>query len=115
MLEAGSTQTVTGALTLTGAEGNLLGIRGFPLGSTAFFDVQGTSGTSYIDVQDNSALPGNGIVLDANSVKGSNTPGWTFGIPVPLLGSVALALLALLLLVSGQRLLPRSSRADHAL
>jgi hypothetical protein len=111
---AGSTQTVTGLLTLLGSAGSLLQIRSTLNGVAAFFDVSGTSSASFVDVQDNDAQPGNDIVLDANSVKGSNTPGWTFGIPVPLLGPVALTLLALLLLVSGQRWLSRPTRAGHA-
>jgi hypothetical protein len=112
---AGSTQSVTGLLSLLGAASNLLKIRSTVNGSVAFFNVSGTSNASFVDVQDNDALAGNDIGLPANSVKGPNTPGWLFGIPVPLLGPVALGILALLLLASGQRWLPRSTRADHPL
>jgi hypothetical protein len=59
-----------------------------------------------VSVQDNSALPGNGISLPASSVKGSNTPGWLQRIMVPMLGPVATGVLAIVLLVSGQRWLP---------
>ena len=69
-----------------------------------------------MDIQDIAAAGGTSIVLGPNSVKGTNTPGWlSAGVLVPLLGPLAPVLLALLLLVSGQRwLLPRSARADHA-
>ena len=112
---AGSTQTVTGLLTLLGSVGNLLQIRSTVNGSAAFMNATGTSSASYVNVQDNNALPGNDIPLLVNSVKGSNTPGWLQGISVPMLGPVALALLALLLLVSGQQWLQRSTRADNSL
>jgi hypothetical protein len=114
---AGSTQTVTGLLSLLGSAGNLLQIRSTLDGSEAFLNVQGGSSADFVDIQDIAAAGGNSIVLGPNSVKGTNTPGWlSAGVLVPLLGPLAPVLLALLLLVSGQRwLLPRSARADHAL
>ena len=42
----------------------------------ASFNVTGTSNVSFVNVQDNNALPGNDISLPVNSVKGTNTPGW---------------------------------------
>jgi len=102
---AGSTQTVTGALALQGAAANLLTIRSTLDGSEAFLNVQGSSSGDFVDVQDNDATGGNAITLGANSVKGSNTPGWLTGVLVPALGALGLALLGLSLLWSGRRAL----------
>jgi hypothetical protein len=112
-ITASSTQSVTGLLTLIGTLGNRLKIRSTLAGTAAIFNVTGSSNVAFVDVQDNNALPGNDISLPANSLKGSNTPGWLQGISVPLLGPVGIALLSLLLLVSGQRWLSRSTRAGH--
>ena len=113
-ITAGSTQSVTGLLTLLGTMGNRLVIRSTLAATAAFFNVTGSTSVSFVDVQDNNALPGIDIPLPLNSIKGSNTPGWLQGIAVPLLGPVGIALLALLLLVSGQRWLSRSARAGGA-
>jgi len=112
---AGSTQSVTGLLSLHGAPGNRLQIRSTVNGSAAFLDVTGATSVSYIDVQDSDAQAGNDIPIGPNSVKGPNTPGWIFGTAVPMLTPLALGVLALLLLATGQRWLPRSTRADRAL
>ena len=48
---------------------------------------------------------GNLITLGANSVTGSNTPGWLAGALVPALGALGLAVLALSVLWSGRRAL----------
>ncbi len=111
----GSTQTVTGLLSLLGAESSLLQIRSTLSGSLALFNVTGSSSASFVNVDDNDAQPGNDIFLPANSVKGSNTPGWLSASQVPLLGPVAMGLLMLLLLGSGQRGLFRSTRMDPTL
>ena len=102
---SGSTQTVTGALSLEGAAANLLTIRSTLNGSEAFLNVQGTSSADFVDVQDNDATGGNAIALGPNSVQGSNTPGWLAGVLVPALGALGLALLGLSLLWSGRRAL----------
>ena len=102
---AGSTQTVTSALTLLGAAANLLTIRSTAGGSAAFLDVQGTGGGDFVDVEDIDGSAGNPITLGPNSVTGSNTPGWLTGVVVPALGVLSLALLALSLLWSGRRAL----------
>jgi len=109
---AGSTQTVTDLLSLLGAAGNLLRIRSTVNGSAALFNSTGRSSVNYVDVEDNDAQPGGGIAAGWYSVKGPNTPGWLLGASVPMLAPVAFGLLALLLLASGQRWLPRSTRAD---
>jgi hypothetical protein len=106
---------VTGLLSLHGASGNLLQIRSTVNGSAAFLNVTGGSSVNFVDVDDIDAQPGNDIAVGWNSVKGPNTPGWLIGVVAPLLGPVGLGALALLLLASGQRWLPRSKRADPAL
>jgi hypothetical protein len=111
----GSTQTVTGLFSLLGASGNRLQVRSTLAGSAAFLNVTGSSSVSHVDVDDSDALLGNAISLPTNSVKGLNTPGWLQEIVVPLLAPLGLAALALLLLVSGRRWLPRSTRADPSL
>jgi hypothetical protein len=55
--------------------------------------VQGSSSVYFVDVQDNDASDGNPVTLGANSVKGSNTPGWATGVLAPALGAAGLALL----------------------
>jgi hypothetical protein len=114
-LAAGSTQTVTGLLSLLGAAGNRLQIRSTVNGDQAFLNVSGTTIVSFVNVRDNDAQAGNEILVPANSVKGPNTPGWLFVPPVPMLAPLALGVLALLLLASGQRWLPRATRAGHTL
>jgi hypothetical protein len=112
---AGSTQTVTGQLSLHGAAGNLLQIRSTVGGSAAFLNVTGGSSSNFIDVDDIDVTPGNDVAVGWNSVKGPNTPGWLFGVAAPMLGPLALGVLALLLLRTGQRSLLRSTRGDPAL
>ncbi len=103
---SGSTQTVTGALALQGAAANRLTIRSTLNGSEAVLNVQGSSSADFVDVQDNDATAGNPVTLGANSVKGSNTPGWLWAAAlVPALGALGLALLGLSLLWSGRRAL----------
>ena len=76
---AGSTQTVTSSLQLVGVSGNLLKVRSTLGGSAAFLNVSGTSSANYADVQDSDATAGNDLALALNSIKGTNTPGWTIG------------------------------------
>lgn len=102
--EAGETTTVTGNLALTGASGSLLQVSSTTGGVAALLDVQGTSNTSFIDVQDNDASAGNDVVLTVGSVKGANTPGWTLSpAAVPALGVLGLLLVSLGLVISGRR------------
>ncbi len=107
----GSTQTVTGSLTLLGAAANLLTIRSTLNGSEAFLNVQGSSSADFVDVEDNDATAGNPISLGPNSLKGSNTPGWLSGMVLPALGVLGLALLAFAVLGSGRRVFRRSDLA----
>ena len=112
---AGSTQTVTGLLTLLGAAGNLLQIRSTVNGSAAFLNVAGASSASLIDVQDIDASAGNDIILGSELAEGPEHARLAVWIAVPLLGPLALGALALLLLATGQRWLPRSTRAEPRL
>jgi hypothetical protein len=102
---AASTQTITTALNLLGAAGNLLTIRSTVGGSEAFIDLQGSHDADYVDAEDNDATAGNTIFLGENSVKGSNTPGWLVAPVVPVFGVLGLALVALSLLSGGRRAL----------
>jgi hypothetical protein len=105
---AGTTQTVTGLFDASGASGFLLRIRSTINGVLAFLNVQGGSTTNFVDVDDNSAVPGNDIALPSNSIKGPNTPGWLLSPMVPLLPPLAAALLlAALVLVAHRRLAVR--------
>jgi hypothetical protein len=110
----GSTQSMSGLL-LHGVAGNRLVIRSSLNGSPAFFNLNGTSSVDHIDVADIDAQTGGDIPIGHNSVKGPNTLGWIFGVPVPMLAPLALGGLVLLLLATGQRWLPRRARADRTL
>jgi hypothetical protein len=114
-LAAGSTQSVTGLLSLQGAPDNRLVLRSTASGSPAFLNATGGSSVGFLDVDDIDATGGHHILLSGNSVKGPNTPGWQLGIPVPVLAPLSLGVLALLLLATGRRWLTRSTRAERAL
>jgi len=75
VFESGTTQTITGSLTLLGAAGNLLVLRASSPGTEAFLDLQGTSTADYVDVADLHATP-TPIQLGPNSVLGSNIVGF---------------------------------------
>jgi hypothetical protein len=70
--EAGSTQTIGVALSLTGVAGNLLTLRSTSPGSAATLDVQGSGTGDFLDVADLHVTP-NPIVFGPNSTVGSNT------------------------------------------
>jgi hypothetical protein len=104
---AGSTQTVNGSFAVAGALGNQLKIRSNVGGTKAFVNVQGSSSATCVDVQDNSALPGNNIAMDGCSIKGPNSPGWLLTPMVPLLPPLAALLVGAALVASARRrLLP---------
>ena len=76
-------------------------------------NVQGSGNGDFVDVQDNDATGGNAITLGANSVLGTNTPGWLSAAAlVPALGALGLGALALGLWLTGHRTLRRRARAD---
>ena len=70
-LEAGSTQTIGVALSLSGTAGNLLTLRSTSPGSAATLDVQGSGTGDFLDVADLHFTP-NPIVFGPNSTVGSN-------------------------------------------
>lgn len=75
---AGSTQTITGALTLTGTSGRLLVLRS-SAASPFFLDDTGSYAISYVDVQQSDA---SGRILYApNSANSGNNTGWDFFAP----------------------------------
>lgn len=82
--EAGETTTVLGGLTLAGTNGALLQIRSSVASVLSFLVSNGPSSASHVDVDDNDASGGNPIILGPDSTVGSNAPGWTSALPVPL-------------------------------
>ncbi len=99
---AGSTQTVTGGLTVAGASGDRLTIRSSVDGDEAFLDAQGSVSAAFVDVKDNHAI-GMPIELLLSSLISGNATGWFFAIPaLPL---AALFLVTLAMLGAGRRAL----------
>ena len=103
---AGSTQTVTQAISLAGASGNLLTLRSTVDCVKAFIDNQGSHFGEFVDV-DCIGVTTNLIFLGPNSVIGQNSQGmgFLFLVVVPALGALGLTLLMLSLLWSGRRAL----------
>ncbi len=109
---SGSTQTVTGSVTLAGASGNLLTIRSTLDGSEAFLDLDLPATGIFVDVKDNHAID-QPVTLDPGSVDSGNSPGWSVGVPlVPALSLLGLAALGVGLYLTGHRTLFRRARAD---
>jgi hypothetical protein len=100
---AGTTQTVAGAFTVSGATGNLLEIRSTVGGTQAFLNLQGSATAAHVDVQDNNALAGIDIPMSGDSLKGPSTPGWLLSAMVPLLPPLGAALLVAALVVLAHR------------
>lgn len=100
--QAGSTQTITGSLTLAGASGNLLTIRSTVNGNEAFLDLQGSQAVDFVDVKDNHAI-GHLILMGLDSVNSGNAPGWWVAAGIPALSAAALALLMLAIMWAGCR------------
>lgn len=105
---ANTTQTILGLFDVSGALSNLLKIRSTINGTKAFVNVQGSSATNFVDVQDNSAVPGNYIALSGTSIKGGNTPNWLTSVAIPLLPPLASLLVLGSLLALARRRLPAS-------
>jgi len=76
---AGSTQTVNGDLTLSGAEGNLLVLQSSSNNSEWFISDIGSTSVSFVDVQDSNASGGVTIVANFSTNSGNNT-NWRFNI-----------------------------------
>lgn len=72
---AGSTQIITGTLTLTGAVGNLIILRSSSSPTQWRINPQGTRNVSYVDVQDSNNI--NATVIDpATSADRGNNTNW---------------------------------------
>jgi hypothetical protein len=77
--EDGETQTITGALTLSGDAGNFLRLRSTTPGQQWSIDPQGTRTVAYLSVQDSSNV--NSAPIDATgtgSIDWGNNVDWTF-------------------------------------
>ena len=81
---AGTTQTVSGALTLNGASGQLLSLRSSSSPTQWNIVVPATQSLSYIDVKDSNNT---GTVIDATNTSlftdSGNNVGWTFDTVAP--------------------------------
>ncbi len=89
---AGTTQAVAQRFQAHGTSTDLLQIRSSTAGVAANLDVQGSRGTSYLDVQDNHAT-GLPVLFGLGSTDSGNTNGWVFG-SVPVLSAAGLLLAA---------------------
>ncbi|MBI4970897.1 MAG: DUF2341 domain-containing protein [Candidatus Omnitrophica bacterium] len=80
---AGSTQTITGTMTLQGAAGQLLSLRSSAPGTQWNVDPQGTRTIAYLNVQDSHNT--NATIINAaetGSVDGLGNTNWYFGAAV---------------------------------
>jgi len=89
---AGTTQTITGAMTLNGASGKLLSLRSSSSPTQWSINPQGTRTIAYLDVKDSNNV--NTTAIDArgtNSTDSLNNINWTFNtVPsIPVLVSPA--------------------------
>jgi hypothetical protein len=100
--ENGSTQTVTGELTLTGQVGGELQIDSTSSGNEAFIDLTGSQDIAAVDVNDNHAI-GATLFGDADSSLGPNTLGWLISAAIPALSTLALVLAAAAVAALGAR------------
>lgn len=112
-MEAGSTQSISDFLKITGVSGNLINIRSTQNGVFAFTNLSGGQFIDFVRVIDNEAtdrIIGPGPDVQFRSQDLGNTPGWfelleTVAIPaLSILGFLLLT--GVLLLVGGARLQP---------
>lgn len=73
--EAGMTQTITSALTMTGASGNLITLRSSAGGTQWKINPQGTRNVSWVDVQDSSNISGT-LINPTNWTDSGNNSSW---------------------------------------
>ena len=71
------TQTITGTLTFTGQEGNLVTLRSISDGAQWKINPTGTRSVSYVDVKDSNNIHATAIG-PANSIDSGNTINWDF-------------------------------------
>ncbi len=81
---AGTSQTITGTLTLTGSAGNLIVLRSSINSNQWNIDPQGTRNISYVDVRDSSNTNATAISV-ANSTDSGNNTNWIFTGPAAYL------------------------------
>jgi hypothetical protein len=77
---AGSTQTISGTLTLTGAAGNLIILRSSAGGTQWNIDPQGARDVSYVNAKDSKNTNAT-IITATGSVNSGNNINWDFGGP----------------------------------
>jgi hypothetical protein len=82
LFTAGSLTTVTDALTLSGAAGQLLSLRSTTPGSQWLLHAPATQSVNFVDAQDSNAN-GSATVHAFNSTDSGNNLNWTFG-PAPI-------------------------------
>lgn len=82
---AGTTQTISGTLTLTGTAGNLILLRSTSGGSTYTITDNGTESVSYVNVQDSVAT---NSINTSNSTNSGNNTNWFFYNPGQWIGSI---------------------------
>lgn len=75
---AGTTQTISGTLTLTGASGNLIVLRSTVSGSQWSINPQGSRSVSFVDVKDSNNTNATAINAITSTDSGNNT-NWNFG------------------------------------
>lgn len=73
--EAGRTQTITSALTLTGASGSPISLRSSASGTQWKINPQGTRNVSWVDVQDSSNISGT-LINPTNWTDSGNNSNW---------------------------------------
>jgi hypothetical protein len=76
---AGTTQTVTGALVLNGAVGNLLSLKSSVSGSRWNLNPLGSLSLSYLDLKDSKNLSAPMDLQSLNCTDSGNNIGWGFG------------------------------------
>jgi hypothetical protein len=76
----GSTQTVTGLLTLQGTSGNLLNVVSSSPGNQWFLVNSGTNSVSYVKAQDSNARSGNTIIDTLGGIDGTGNANWSFAV-----------------------------------
>ena len=76
----GTTQTVSGSLTLAGRSGNILNLRSVSPGTQWNLNVSGSSAVTYVDVDDSNASAGNTIYAyySTDDSGPSNNNNWVF-------------------------------------
>jgi hypothetical protein len=79
-LTAGTTQTITNDITLSGATGQVLSLRSTVNSSQANLSLSalGTQSINYMDVKDNNAT-GLTLIARNSSVNSGNNTNWVFG------------------------------------